>query len=331
MRRLIIVSGESARGSVLASQISNRVEMITDRLVWGPVPLNTNDPSIFHVQRLAIWDAVPNTSDQPELWAREHCGRRLEWAAHIPSLAEYERIELWMDPDVNAQLQLLYLLHWFGSQTDLASKLFIAQIERPLGETRPYEHCIRSPDIFQASGSEFALAAQAWDAFRQPTPQAWCALLAQDLNAIPGLRRSMLNMLAELPSASTGLRESEQRLLELVAKDGASPHSVISSMTHIVFGYWELGRILNGLGRGQHPAITGIEDVPFDLALHDNTQLFDAYMNSTLKLSEFGQSLLRGEENLKQKVPCKYWWGGTLITSERTWCWNAQEGSVALA
>ncbi|CAM3189079.1 hypothetical protein D0N73_04370 [Pseudomonas fluorescens] len=323
--RLIIVSGHSAYGSVRASQISDRVEMITDRLVWGPVELNTNDPAIFRDQRFASWDAAPNTSDQPESWEREDCARRLEWAAHIPSLAEYARIELWMDPDSNGQLQLLYLLHWFSSHKTLASKLFIAQIKHPLGETRPYEHGSLSPYIFQASEREIDLAINAWNAFRQPTPQAWCALLTQDLDSIPGLRRTVGKMLAELPAAGTGLRASERRLLELVASDRASLRHVMSGMTHSVFGYWELGRLLNALGRGPHPAITGIEDVAFDLALHEHAQRFNAYTSSTLKLSAFGRSLLRGEDSLIRKAPRHFWWGGTLITSERPWCWSAQE------
>lgn len=300
--------------------------MVSHRFVWGPVELNTNDPEFFQVKRFASWDAFPDTSDQPESWLREHSERRFEWSAHIRSLASYTRIELWMDPDPNAQLQLLYLLHYFSTQSSLITKVFIAQIKRPLGETPPHEHRILSPEIFQATESQFAIAVKAWNAFRQPTPQAWSALLVHDVSAIPGLRHTLLNLLAELPSTSNGLRASELKLLELVTEDYATPLQVISRMTHCVFGYWELGRLLNLLGRGPEPAITGIKDVPFDLALHEDAHSFNAYMSSTLNLSAFGLSLLLGEDNIMRKVSRKFWWGGTLITSERPWYWNIEEG-----
>jgi hypothetical protein len=247
-------------------------------LVWGPAPLDANDPETFRARRLAAWDLDPHTSDQPQSWEREGDAQRpdhlREWTAHLPLLSEYSRIELWMDPDANGQLQLLRLLDWFGRQPALVGRLFVAHVERPPGEIGPYAHRSGPSRITSASERQIALAARAWNAFRQPTPQAWNALLTQDIAALPGLRGTVLAMLAELPAAGTGLRASERRLLELAAEDGATPRQVMARMAQSrepgVFGYWEIGRLLNDLGRSPRPLITGIEDGPFDMALHDD-------------------------------------------------------------
>ena len=335
--RLVIASGDSAAGSLRMSRIADRVEWIGDRLVWGPVPLGADDPITFRASRFAASDTEPHTDDQPLAWERmrEEPDSPIprQWTVHLPVFSDYARIELWVDPDANGQLQLLHLIDWFGRQPALVDRLFVAQVRQRIGELRPYEHRIRPPHITRVTERQIELATRAWNAFRQPTPQAWHALLAQDLDALPGLRHTVRAMLAELPAAVTGLRASERRLLELAAEDGATPHQVMARMTRqrdpSIYDYWEMGRLLNCLGCGPCPAITGIDDGPFDAPLHDDAARFSAYMGSPLGLSPFGLALLEGEDDLFRVSPRRFWWGGTLITQDKPWRWNALGETVS--
>ena len=330
--RLIIVSGDSSSGSLRASKIADRVERTLRRLVWGPVPLEATDPENFGAQRLAAWNSDPHTEDQPEPWERadvaQGADRPSEWTIGLPIVTEYSRIELWMDPDVNGQLQLLQLLDWFGRQPALLDRLFVAQVERPPGEIRPYAHRVQPPCITRADEHQIALATKAWDAFRQPTPEAWSALLAQPIDALAGLRRTVRAMLAELPAAGTGLRASERRLLELSGEDGATPRRVMTRMIQSrdpgVFSYWEIGRLLSALGRGADPAITGISDGPFDVSLHQDAARHAAFAAGPIGVSDFGRALLHGEADISGRVPRHFWWGGTLLTNENRWRWDAE-------
>ena len=61
-------------------------------------------------------------------------------------------------------------------------------------------------------------ASAAWQAYRAPTPAACFDLLGKDLSALPLLRPTLIDLLNELPSGSTGLGASEMRMLELIGR-----------------------------------------------------------------------------------------------------------------
>lgn len=334
--RLIIACGDSATGCLRQARIADRVEQASQQLVWGPVPAQ-DDPAQFVAARLAAWDADPTTSDQPEPWSREPAPAELDdhggWQQHLPVLHEYARIELWMDPDPNSQLQLLQLLDWLGSQNGLAHKVFLMQAAQPLGECRPFDIRTLQPRIDKVGPREFELARRAWRAFREPTPRPWFELLSSDLDALPRLRGTVQLMLAELPAVGTGLRATERRLLARVADDEATWLAVIPAMLRLddarVFDYWSLGRLLDGLARGPRPAIVGLPEGPFNLALHDDSARWQRYNRSALRLTPFGEALLRGEEDLARHRPIRFWWGGTRLMPERLWRWDDSTATLS--
>jgi len=159
--------------------------------------------------------------------------------------------------------------------------------------------------------------------------------LSSDLEALPRVRATVRALLAELPATATGLRATERRLLERAAESGATWMSVFPNMLRFdevrVFSYWELGRLLDGLARGSSPAITGLPDGPFDMALHDDSARFKEYQLSELKLSPFGEALLRGEEDFVRTRAVRFWWGGTKVTSTRLWRWDEPTSSLSLS
>ncbi|MFX6134483.1 hypothetical protein ABTF13_20780, partial [Acinetobacter baumannii] len=67
------------------------------------------------------------------------------------------------------------------------------------------------PTAIDVSGREFETPSAAWRAYRSATPEACFDLLRRDLSALPLLKPALNDLLAELPSASTGLGASQMR------------------------------------------------------------------------------------------------------------------------
>ena len=59
------------------------------------------------------------------------------------------------------------------------------------------------------TGEELETASLTWQAYRASTPEPCFHLLRRDLNALPLLKPALLDLLEELPSASTGLGATE--------------------------------------------------------------------------------------------------------------------------
>jgi hypothetical protein len=55
------------------------------------------------------------------------------------------------------------------------------------------------------------------------------------------------------------------------------------------------------------------------MALHKDSARLKEYQLSELKLSPFGEALLRGEEDFGRTRAVRFWWGGTKVTSTRLW------------
>lgn len=336
--RLIVACGDSAPGGVRAAGIADRVVRTSQQLVWGPVPFR-DDPSEFLAARFAAWDSDLGTTDQPEDWERYAVAakpdRNASWEHQLTAFHEYDRIELWIDPQPNAQLQLLQLLDWLHRQPALAEKVFLLQADDPIGGCGPFGIRNLRPRVVKVGQREFELATRAWHAFCSPTPQSWFELLSSDLEALPRARATVRALLAELPATTTGLRATERRLLERAAENGATWESVFVNMLHFdevrVFSHWELGRLLDGLAHGSSPAITGLPDGPFDMALHDDSARLKDYRLSELKLTPFGEAVLRGEEDFVRTRAVRFWWGGTKVTQMRLWRWDEPTSTLRLS
>ena len=166
----------------------------------------------------------------------------------------------------------------------------------------------------------------AWQAYRQPTPQHWADLLDKDLSALPQLRQTVLELLEELPMPATGLGATEMRMLELVAAGNATPFDVFPGHnkrnTRRVFGYWEVGALLDGLARGPAPAVAGLEEGPFTEEMHDDAARLARYRQSKLSLTALGEAVLAQAEDFSRHNPIHRWWGGTELTNDNLWRWD---------
>jgi hypothetical protein len=166
----------------------------------------------------------------------------------------------------------------------------------------------------------------AWKAWLAPTPQAWFDLLAKDLSVLPRLRRSVMELLEELPERETGLGATEHRMLELLSGRKASPRGLFPGYKHRnkrrVFYYWEVGDLLDGLVHCPAPAIDGLNEGPFTMELHDDRERLRRYGKSGLSLTALGKAIAAQTEDFSRHNPIHRWWGGTELNNDRLWRWD---------
>ena len=96
------------------------------RFVWGQLPSEAE---------LAT-SLAPSSTQHPWLWNvyRKHLGENGESEHTLVDLCERcERIELWIDPEPNAQLTLIWLLDYLRPHGSIASKLALVQADAAIG------------------------------------------------------------------------------------------------------------------------------------------------------------------------------------------------------
>jgi hypothetical protein len=291
------------------------------RFGWGPLP-SPDELATYLGPRAPDQARGNHWSDFASRWSQS------ENSSHRDlSLAEfcqqYETVELWFDTQPNAQLQLVWLLDYFGSHPETVARLKFRLVEQAMiGLDRLGK---RQPPTVDVTEKELETARAAWQAYRAPTPEACFDLLGRDLSALPLLKPVLIDLLEELPHRSTGLGATEMRMLELIARG----YSLTNALFHLgqlrqtrIFGETEYGYLLDGLAHGPRPAVAGLDE---QLRTLDRKNLRDrhaAYLRSELSLTEFGKAIVAHKEDFSRHNPIDRWWGGTHLTNDRLWRWD---------
>ncbi|MCA6118949.1 hypothetical protein J6524_29320 [Bradyrhizobium sp. WSM 1738] len=321
MTRLILTADSSSAGGVMSAGHADLAVPIELRMVWGP-PRSDAELAAF---------LAPRTSQERDShWLDSMPPHRLQKLGMndlglIEACERCETVELWMGTEPNAQLVLIWLLDHLGP---LAKRLGInlRHIDASVGQTEPARLAEMKFLGVAINDHHLEVASIAWQAFRAPTPHAWFDLLAKDLSVLPQLRRCVLEMLEELPEATTGLGASEMRILELISAGYVQPFDVFphyrERFQRRVFGYWEAGALLEGLALAPVPAVSGLAEWPFSLEMHDEHERLARYKESRLSLTPLGKAILAGAEDFSRHNPVDRWWGGTHLTNDRLWRWD---------
>ena len=240
-------------------------------------------------------------------------------------------IELWFDPEPNSQLQLIWILDYLlRFKPSLAESLRLRRVDFDLRGADPSELRHRDVRQFDIAESDVGIASMAWEAYRAPTPELCAGLLDRPLGKLLFLKPAMEDLLSELPSTATGLGATETRLLDLIASGRNRIDELFRPGTPEarVFDPWELGALLEGLAFGPAPAIAGLDGKLATLDPNDTRGRNAAFRRSRLSLTEFGKSVLAGHEDFRRHNPIRRWWGGTLVTGERLWRWDAENRAL---
>ena len=319
MKRLILTS-QSGAGLMLLD-LADIVVFFPSRLVWGPLP---------SPEELATYLGARSHDDRPADHWSVYVGR---WPPAIEAskalgLAEFclhfETVELWFDPNPNDQLQLVWLLDYFRPHQEVVARLRSRLVDFDLISLPPTGLGKLKVHDIDVTGAELETASRAWQAYRATTPEACFALLATDLSALLLFKPALLDLLAELPSSTTGLGATEMRMLELIARgfENVNPLFYLRELRGTcVFNEWEHGYLLDGLAHGPTPVVAGLDELR-TISRENLRDRAAAYHRSRLSLTEFGKAIVAHEEDFSRHNPIHRWWGGTELTNDRLWRWN---------
>ena len=137
MKRLILTTSASGAGGLLEAKLADCVFSLCPRFVWGPLP----SPAELETRlssRSARREAAPGFH-----WL-DFTGNRLEEVRNEgPGLIEFcgrfEAVELWVDPDPDDQLTLIWLLDYLRHHPETSSRLALIQSDVCIGSCEPEE------------------------------------------------------------------------------------------------------------------------------------------------------------------------------------------------
>jgi hypothetical protein len=324
MQRLILTTSDSGAGGLLGARLADCVIPLAPKFAWGG-PLPSQVELETWLSSRSARHKAPG-SHWLDLAAERLEEVRTEGPGLIKFFSRFDAVELWVDPDPNAQLTLTCLLDYLRGHSEIASRLALVQADAPIGNYTPEELAGRRLPAVRILNDHLGAASSAWQAFGEPTPQDWFNLLGKDLRVLPQLGPSVLELLEELPMEATGLGTTETRMLELISAGDAGPFDVFPGDNkpnkRRVFGYWEIGNILDGLAHCPEPIVCGLDEGPFTLAMHEDRERLERYRRSRLTLTTLGQAVLAGTEDFSRHNPVCRWWGGTELTNDRLWRWD---------
>jgi hypothetical protein len=324
MTRLILTTDDSGAGSLRAAGIADIVLPFGIRFVWGRLPSDTKLATFLEARSTKHGSPGSHWLD----FVRPRHLEEIEGEdlGLIDLCERCETIELWVDPDPNAQLTLIWLLDYLQHHPKIALKLKLVQADVRIGDHPPEEVATWRLPAANILNHHLETASAAWQAYRASTPQDWFCLLGKDLSALPQLRPTVLELLEELPRDTTGLGATEMRMLELISAANGGPFDVfpghMKRNTRRVFGYWEVGALLDGLAHCPAPAVSGLDEGPFTLEMHEDPDRHERYKRSELKLTALGEAVLAGTADFSRHNPVRRWWGGTELTNDRLWRWD---------
>src|SRR3984957_3044141 len=323
MTRLILTTSDSGAGSLMGTGIADIVIPFGFRFVCGALPSDAE---------LAA-SLAPSSTQHPWLWNiyRRHLGENSESEQGLIDLCDRcEAIELWIDPEPNAQLTLIWLVDYLRSHGNIASKLALIQADVVIGNHPPEELVKWRLPTVKILNEHLETASTAWQAYRTSTPRDCFNLLSKDLTVLPGLRQAVVELLEELPMRATGLGATEMRMLELISEDNIHPFELFphNPRQRRVFDCWETGSLLDGLAHCPAPAVSGLSEGPFTEEMHNDRSRHQRYKESRLSLTALGKAILARTDDFSRHNPIPRWWGGTKLTNDSLWRWDPRHRTL---
>lgn len=299
---------------------ADAVIAFTFKFAWGPLPAPDKldeylGPRLPKHERADQWSCFivgrlpPGQKDRRHLSLVEFC-------------RPYKSVELWFDSEPVDQLQLIWLLDGLRSDPETVAKLKLRLVSDEMLGATPEQLAAWQAPAFKITPAHLEMASAAWQVYRASTPEAFFDLLRRDFSLFPMLRPVMIDLVEELPSASTGLGATEMRLLELVAAGYARTNALFylpGLRQRRVFSDGELRLLVAGLAHGPRPALAGLDEEIRGICQENYYQFEGAFRRSRLSLTDFGRAVLAHQEDFSRHNPIDRWWGGTHLTDDNLW------------
>jgi hypothetical protein len=194
-----------------------------------------------------------------------------------------------------------------------------------LGELTPFELASLLESRQRVDEGQYALAERAWQAFRQPTPEALDQLRRGDTSALPYLAAATTRFLQEYPWTIDGLSRSERRLLELAAGESISLSIAFPRMHEGERAYYITDGSLAELA--ERLSLTSPPLLALDTAGSTN----EDGLHGTISLTETGRAILAGQLDRVATCGIDRWYGGAHLEGKNgIWRWDDTRQHVQL-
>ncbi|GLR90748.1 hypothetical protein [Bradyrhizobium iriomotense] len=318
MSHLILTTNDRAADTLREAGMTNVVLGFCLRFVQGRLP--SEEQLVVGLERRSAKHC--NKGDH---WLDDVCREWLkDFGTRDIGLFElcekFDSIEVWVDPQPNDQLVLVWLLDLLRPYKEITTKLSLVHTDDTVANYAPQSVAIWKLPAFKVTDSHLTMASRAWQAWRAPTPEPCFDLLMKDLAILPRLRSALVAMLEELPDPLTGVGTSEMGMLGFIEDGGTEPRVVLRGAQD-TFDEREAGELLYELAEGKAPAIFELGEEPPRTS--EEVRSF-RYKGGRLALTELGRSVVAYEENFRRHNPIHRWWGGTELTNERLWRWDRE-------
>jgi hypothetical protein len=320
---LAVTSSDQAAGCLRRSGVADEVLAWFDPLHIGPVPVR-DDLATLSNHRAAYF--------QLQSFGFSRLGHDYYAArnAGLAQAASTTDVIIVFQDNLLDQLQQLQVLDVLGGLSLRPGRLLAVHVDGFIDELTEAAVLALGEQAIEVTAEALELGNVAWDAFRQPTPEAWADLAMYDTTALPFLARTIKRALEELPSTGSGLSRSQRQILELLKRQNLTPRDLFQA--HFSFEPkshledWVFYTILDGMADGAYPLVEGKSDITFN----PNMALIDwrRYMLPEMKLTSYGQAVLRGEADDRQHNGTDHWWGGTRLTDGHLWRWDPRSSQL---
>ena len=307
---LHVTNGDSAAERIRALGLPGDVLPWRDVLHDGPVPRCADDAELRCVRARFLADCGWTGYDQA-LDGLE--SRDVQLGQALGSTD----VQLWFEPDLYDQLQLLQVLD-FSRRTGGSAQLFLVSSDDFLAMATSEQLVAWHQARVRVTEAHFAIATSVWDAFRAPDPLELGRHATEDLQLLPYLAQALKRLIEEYPSVSDGLARSERQALEAIRSGASMAEEVFrAAAAREEFAYLGDGsfeRYLVRLGAGETPLIRFVDGSTFDEAELDDPAR--SLWRRPLALTEHGSAVMDGRVNRETLLPLDRWIGGVHLSTD---------------
>jgi hypothetical protein len=318
MAKLIITNGEAAAERMREAGLKHDILCWRDILHEGPAPETPTlgELSVIRAQFLA----ARGWSEEQELITAF-----VQRDAVIRSHQRYNSVVVWMEHDLYSQLQLMQILDFLAREPP-RDGLYLIQAGQHLARETPVALKRHLRLMEPATRAHLDLAQLAWKSFRAATPEPLAALLQLDTQIFPFLKMAVMRHLEELPAPRTGLTHTEYSIMMFITRGCLRPRELYAHFTEeeaaVAMGNWSFWHILDQLGMGHSPLVTGFNGHSFSPQLGDEE--LEPYLCAELSLTNLGQNALKGLADAAVHRRIDRWMGGVHLSNNKLWRWDPE-------
>ncbi|MCV2884731.1 DUF1835 domain-containing protein [Aestuariibacter sp. AA17] len=217
-----MTNGDTTVKLIDLAGISGQCVPWRDLLHMGPVPMtpSINELSAIRAQFIASLGWGDFNTIHQDFLARDKA---------LSTIDANQPVVLWFEHDLYDQLQLIQVLSELNVQNVPHENVFWVDTSIHLGRLLPADYLELISNKKAVTPQMFALANEAWNAYRQTTPEAWSALRKRDLTSLPYLKNAIERSLQELPWTNSGLNFTEKTSLALIHEGHNTPTTLFQA------------------------------------------------------------------------------------------------------